>query len=94
MRAWTILLGGLIVWTAHFFALYAIGSVLPGRDEARWWVLAATLLALAANGLILWKTIGSASGDPLDGWIVRVGAGGAALSLLAVIWQALPALLV
>ena len=94
MRAWTILLGGLVVWTAHFFALYAIASVLPGQGEARWWVLAATFPALAANGLILWKTIGPGNNDPLDRWIARVGAGGAALSLLAVIWQALPALMI
>ena len=94
MRAWAILLGGLTVWTAHFFALYAIGSVLPGQCEARWWVLAATVPALAANGLILWRTVGPGGGDSLDGWIARVGAGGAALSLLAVIWQALPALMI
>ena len=94
MRAWIILLGGLAVWAMHFFVLYGIASVLPGRPEARWLVLAATLPAVAFDGLILWKTAGSRSRpDPLDGWIARIGAAGAAISLIAVVWQCAPALL-
>ena len=42
MREWTILLGGLVIWAAHFFTLYAISSILPGEDEARFLVLGAT----------------------------------------------------
>jgi hypothetical protein len=94
MRAWAIVLGGLAVWAAHFFLLYAIASVLPGRPEARPLVLAATVPAIAANTLILWKALGRPRGrDPLDNWIARLGALGAALSLIAVAWQAVPALL-
>ena len=26
MRTWAILLGGLLVWAGHFFALYGIGE--------------------------------------------------------------------
>jgi hypothetical protein len=94
MRAWAIMLGGLAIWAAHFFVLYGIASALPGRPEARWLVLAATLPAVAGDGLILWKTAGGGSrADPLDGWIARLGAAGAAISLIAVVWQCAPALL-
>jgi NO-binding membrane sensor protein with MHYT domain len=93
MRAWAVVLGGLAVWAAHFVALYAIASALPGRPDARWLVLAATIPAIAGDALILWKTIGSGRrSDPLDDWIVRLGALGAAISGVAVAWQALPAL--
>ena len=93
MRAWTIMLGGLAVWAAHFFTLYGIASLLPGRPEARWLVLAATLTAVAANGLLLWKTTrGANEADSLDRWTSQLGASGAAVSLVAVIWQCVPAL--
>ena len=93
MRAWTILLGGLAVWAAHFFVIYGIASVLPGRPEARWLVLAATLPAVAADGLILWRTIGRGRRpDPLGRWTSQLGAMGAAISLIAVLWQSAPAL--
>lgn len=93
MRAWAIVLGGLAVWAAHFFALYAIASVLPGPPEARWLALAVTVPAIAADVLILWRARGAGRRpDPLDDWIVRLGALGAAISLVAVAWQAIPAL--
>jgi hypothetical protein len=94
MRTWTILLGGLVVWTVHFLVVYGVASVLPGQPAARWLVLAATLPALVVDGLILWWTIGAASRpDPLDRWTSHLGATGAAISLIAVIWQCAPALL-
>ena len=93
MRTWTILLGGLVVWTVHFLVVYGVASVLPGQPAARWLVLAAALPALAIDGLILWKTIGGGSRpDALDRWVSQLGAIGAAISLIAVIWQCLPAL--
>ena len=93
MRAWAILLGGLAVWAAHFFALYAIASVLPGRPEAHGLVLAVTIPAIAADAMIVWKTLGAGRRpDPLDDWIVRLGAFGAAISLVGVAWQAIPAI--
>jgi hypothetical protein len=94
MRAWAILLGGLVVWAAHFFALYSIASILPGRPEARWLVLAATVPAILADGLIVWRAAArTGAADQLHRSIGQISAVGAALSLIAVIWQALPALL-
>jgi hypothetical protein len=95
MRAWTILLGGLVVWAAHFFVLYGLASGLPGRPEARWLAIAATLPAIVFDGLVFWKAMGLVSKpDELHRWIGRIGATGAALSLIAVIWQCAPAVIV
>lgn len=94
MRAWSILLGGLAVWAVHFFVLYGVGSVLPGRSEARWLVLGLTLPALAVDAMILRKTIWPKDRtDPLDRWILQLGATGASVSLVAVVWQSVPALI-
>ncbi len=90
MRAWLLILGGLIVWAAHFVAIYAIGSVFPGQANARWLVLAATVAAIGGNLAILWRTTGPRA-DALDGWICSIGRIGAALSILAVVWQTAPA---
>lgn len=97
MPSWLILLGGLLVWAAHFFLLYAIASLLPGDPAARLLALAATVPALAADAGILWLTAArnlKHRRDRLDRWINDFGAIGALLSLIAVTWQALPAILV
>lgn len=97
MRGWTLLLGGLLVWTAHFFLLYGIASAFPGSSTANLLTLAVTIPALAIDGWILWFAIQRMrrdDGDGLAGWISELGAVGAALSLVAVGWQALPAILV
>jgi hypothetical protein len=92
MRTWTLLLGGLVVWAAHFFLLYGIASLLPGQSAADWLVLAATV---PADGLVLRLAFASMrTGDALDSWAARAGAAGAAISLAAVVWQAAPAMLV
>lgn len=95
MREWTILLGGLVIWAAHFFTLYAIASLLPGKDEARLLVLAATLAALALCSLVLGMALSSRrsrSSDEGKPLMARAGAVGALLSLVAIAWQALPAI--
>ena len=93
MRHWIILLGGLSVWAAHFLVLYGIASILPGSRAAAWLVLIATLAATAA-GVVLRHAIALARGtDALERWSAQIGAIGAAISLLAILWQAAPALL-
>ena len=100
MRAWFFLLGGMTVWAVHFMGAYAIASIADVAAEAdapaaRWSVGAFTLACLAADGLILAAVVRGlrrATGDGLDQWILSVGGLGAALSLLAVFWQGLPAL--
>ena len=97
MRDWVFLLGGLIVWTLHFFALYGAASLFPGSDVARWLTLAATIPAIAADAYLLWVAAGKRSvllDGTLDTWAAHVAAIGAIVSLIAVLWQALPALIV
>ena len=95
MNKWVLLLGGLTVWAMHFFLLYGFASLFPGQEIARTLTLIATVPALAVDGLLLWAAAARGwHGDELDRWILDVSAIAAALSFIAVIWQALPALLV
>lgn len=96
MRAWAILLGGLILWSLHFFLVYGIASLLPGTTLARILTISATLSCLGAMTLLLrpalrrWR---HSDRDSLFRWMWGVAAGGAALALVAIIFQSLPALL-
>lgn len=93
MRGWALLLGGLVVWAAHFFLVYAFASIFPGIALARWLAIAATLAALAADAAIVWLALANGpTTDELDRWRARVGAAGAALSFVAVAWQGFPAI--
>lgn len=88
MRSWRILLGGLIVWAFHFFGLYAIAEFAPNRVL----VGALTVACLAADLWLLLRTRSLRITDDFSAWRRSVALGGAALSVVAVSWQALPAL--
>lgn len=91
MRAWAILLGGLLVWAAHFFLLYAIGEFARDGAMARIAIGLLTIACLAAEFVILALCLKR----PRDGfgqWQRQVGALGAALGGIAIVWQALPSL--
>ena len=94
MPAWRIMLGGLTVWAAHFFTLYALGSVFESTAPARFGSLVATAAAVVANLAIL-RTLRQPAAGPADDafalWMKSLGALGAMLSLVAVLWQGLPA---
>lgn len=97
MSKWTLLLGGLGVWAAHFFLLYGFASVFPGTELSRILTILATVPALAADAILLWAAAARKlvpNPDELDQWIFDVSAIGAGLSFVAVVWQALPALMV
>lgn len=100
MRAWLLALGGLLVWALHFGGVYAIASVadvVAEADAAPARALSGlfTLACAAADGVLLWLIVRRARGaaDPLAGFLSSVGALGALFSLVAVLWQGLPALL-
>ena len=96
MRAWLLLLGGMLMWTVHFFALYALGSVFESTAPARIGTGAVTIACLAADVWILILCVRTArrnDADTVIGWPARLGAPVATLSLVAVAWQGLPALL-
>ena len=94
MRAWAFLLAGPLVWAAHFFILYGIGSVFPDDPIASWLTLVVTGLALAADGGLLWLVALRRLGrdDRFDRWGDGLAALGLGLSFVAVAWQGLPAL--
>lgn len=96
MRAWTLLLAGLIVWTAHFFTLYAIASIFLTTPPARLLAGAATVVCLAVDALLLISVLRALRGAGLDAferWMRVLAGMGASISLVAVLWQGLPALL-
>lgn len=96
MRAWTLLLGGLLVWAADFFLLYAIASIWLTSLLSRLLTGLVTLPAVAADLWLLqlaWKRR-KQSEDKFERWLLLLATFGAALSLVAVIWQSFPALFI
>ncbi len=93
MRSWTILLGGLLVWAAHFFALYGIGEFAGASAVSRAVVLLLSAFALLANGLLARHLLPLSRADDFACWNRQLALGGIALSALAVVWQTLPALI-
>lgn len=93
MAAWRSMLGGLLVWAAHFFTLYILASVFGTSLEARVGTAIATLMALAVAIMIFMNARRSTDADPLLRWMASIKALGAALVIVAVLWQALPALI-
>ncbi|EQB00944.1 hypothetical protein [Sphingobium sp. HDIP04] len=94
MRGWTFLLAGLILWAVHFFALYAIASIFLTTLLARGLTLMVTLACLAVSGLLLARTLRSDASATMEAWMRAVALCGTGLAAIAIIWQALPALLV
>lgn len=88
MKIWLLLLGGLLVWTVHFFGLYLIEEFGGGR-AAELLSFALTFICLGAitsMGVVLIKV--------REPWLRTIGLTGAVLGLIAVAWQGLPLLLV
>jgi len=88
MKSWLILLGGLLVWTVHFFGVYALAEIAP-RPAL---VIALTLLCIAADLWLLFRVRLMPAAEPFSAWRRSVAIGGVALSLVAVGWQSLPAM--
>lgn len=94
MRSWLLLLGGLLVWTFHFFALYAVGSIFLTTDLARGLTIALTLACLAVVGLIARRAWHGRPRDTESQWIRIVALWGVVIGAIAILWQGLVALLI
>lgn len=92
MRGWAFLLGGLIVWAVHFLALFIIASVFLTTPLARALALLVTLFCLAACGLLFAKVRRADISVPLERWMRAVALSGIGLSVVAIVWQVLPAI--
>lgn len=96
MRAWAFMLGGPLLWAAHFFLLYAIASIFLTTMTARILVGIVSLVLVAADAALLQRSLAArqAGGDDRFGrWMASLAALGAALAMVAIVWQTLPALL-
>lgn len=89
---WRLLLGGMVIWGLHFFALYGIGSIWLSSMTARLLTALTTLLCLAGEAWLLLR-LRRRAGDRLDGWMVNLSRAMIALASIAIVWQAMPALL-
>lgn len=97
MKTWAWMLGGLIVWAMHFLGVYLISSladVVTTADDPRWRM--AGLAFSGVCGLITAALLWAAARrlrrrTPL--FPDQMAALGAGVSLIAIVWQALPTLI-
>lgn len=95
MHKWRNLLGGLLLWAAHFFAVYIIGSVFPGKKIAAVLALVITLVILAVILTLAIKAFRAVSTmrGGLPRWMTHLSLLGYLIGGIAVIFQGLPAIL-
>ena len=91
---------GALIWAVHFMAIYGFTTLACARDFASiqwlgigvvaWVVGGATVIALAAGLWVIWIAMRT---HPI-GFTEWMTASVAALATLAMIWEALPAMMV
>lgn len=98
MKAWAWMMGGLIVWLIHFMGVYTLSSVADVVAQAddpawRWGVVGFSLVCLLASGALLAAGMRRLR-NPTQGrsrFQDQLATASAGLSLIAMVWQALPA---
>jgi membrane protein implicated in regulation of membrane protease activity len=91
---WRPLVGGFVIWFVHFMGCWAAAELWwPGRWPAHVLAWALTVLALAALGWE-WRRLRAspASGGDFAGWNRRIGTGATAIAAAAVVFGAMPSL--
>lgn len=94
MRSWLLLLGGLLVWAFHFFALYAVGSIFLTTDLARVLTIVLTLACLALASVIGLRIRQSRPPDAESRWVRIVALWGVVIGAIAILWQGVVAVLI
>jgi hypothetical protein len=94
------MLSGALIWAVHFMAIYGFTALACARGFAAaqwlgigvvaWAIGAATLVALVAIAAV----IASTRTAPVIGFTEWITAGVAALAMVAIAWEALPAIMV
>jgi hypothetical protein len=95
------MVSGALIWAVHFIAIYGFTSLACARGLATtqwlgigivaWTIGAATMIALAAAVAVIVSATRTA---PVNGFTEWITAGVAALAALAIVWEALPAIMV
>ena len=91
-RASLLMSAGALCWALHFAAIYGFAGVACARGLASavpWAILACTLVA--AMGAAAVMVVALRQRDSFEHWFA---AGVAGAALVAILWEALPALLV
>jgi len=95
MRSWLLTLGGLLVWAAHFFAVYIAGSLFPGTRTARWLTIGLTIIALGAILIFIYRIYRRRQlSDGSGRWLDTLALLGAGLAGIAILYQTMPAFIV
>jgi hypothetical protein len=97
---------GFVFWAAQFTIIYGITGVacargwyrfsLLGLDVVRGSIAAATLMALAATAVVFWRAFvrgRSAHDEPSERFVETVTLSVCGLSLVAIVYNGLPALI-
>jgi membrane protein implicated in regulation of membrane protease activity len=95
MRAWLLLLSGLLIWTAHFFGIYIAASLFPGTSLAKWLTGLLTFVALGLLAAVLYlvkRRLEGRENDDQSLWGDRLTLLGGGLSAIAILYQGMPAL--
>lgn len=97
--AFLVGIGAFLIWAAHLLAIYGAGGLLCARggagDPERLFAIGATLVALIAAGVMLVRLILPAQRGAGEGRFARdLAAASCVLAMIAVLWQALPAILI
>jgi hypothetical protein len=92
---------GALIWAVHFMAIYGFTTLACARDFATtqwlgigivaWAIGAATIIALAAAVAV---AVSATRTAPVIGFTDWITAGVAALAALAIVWEALPVIMV
>lgn len=94
MRAWALMLSGLIVWSLHFAGLYLLASLedFAGRGPGSRWIglifSGACLGGVVVFGWAALRNLRRASGEPLR-FMAQIALLGAAIGFIAIAWQTL-----
>ena len=91
-RAGLLLSAAPLCWALHFAAIYGFTAIACARGSAGWvpWAIAA-ITALAAGAAIAVLAVALRRRDSFEHWLAAAAAG---LALVAIVWEALPALVV
>jgi hypothetical protein len=92
---------GALIWAVHFIAIYGFTTLSCARGFATtqwlgigivaWAIGAATMIALAVAVVVV---VSAARTAPVIGFTDWITAGVAALAALAIVWEALPVIMV